>query len=97
MTQDLEIKDNKNDNALELWVDGKRSFIEYEIEGKNIYLLHTEVPSEQNGQGIAADLVQKSFAYLEEHNFKVIPACSYVRAFLKRHPDWERIVAIDDN
>jgi predicted GNAT family acetyltransferase len=90
--QDLELKDNKSEQALELWVDGKRSFIGYEIEGKKIYLMHTEVPEDQTGEGIAAELVEKAFNYLEANKLTVVPACSYVRAFLKRHPDWNRIV-----
>jgi predicted GNAT family acetyltransferase len=90
--QDLELRDNKSEQALELWVDGKRSFIGYEIEGDKIYLMHTEVPEDQTGEGIAAELVEKSFNYLEANNLSVVPACSYVRTFLKRHPDWNRIV-----
>jgi len=95
--EELEIIDNKADAALELWVENKRSFIAYELEGDIIYLLHTEVPMEQNGRGIAAQLVQKAFLYIEAKNLKVVPACSYVRAFLKRHPDWARIVAKENN
>ena len=93
--KDIELKDNQTQHALELWVEGQRSFIGYEIEGDKIYLMHTEVPEEQSGQGIAADLVEKAFLYLEAKNLKVVPACSYVRAFLKRHPDWNRIVSED--
>jgi predicted GNAT family acetyltransferase len=93
--KDIELKDNKTQHALELWVEGQRSFIGYELEGDKVYLMHTEVPEEQSGQGIASDLVEKSFVYLEAKNLKVVPACSYVRAYLQRHPDWNRIVAED--
>jgi predicted GNAT family acetyltransferase len=93
--QDIELKDNKTQHALEMWVEGQRSFIGYELEGDKVYLMHTEVPEEQTGKGIATELVEKAFTYLEEKDLKVVPACSYVRAFLKRHPDWNRIVAED--
>ena len=93
--QDIELKDNKTQHALELWVEGQRSFIGYELEGDKIYLMHTEVPEDQTGKGIAADLVEKSFTFLEAKNLKVVPACSYVRAYLQRHPEWNRIVAED--
>jgi len=91
--QDIELKDNKTQHALELWVEDQRSFIGYEIEDEKIYLMHTEVPESQTGKGIAATLVEKSFAYIESKKLKVVPACSYVQAFLKRHPEWERLVA----
>ncbi len=93
--QEIAIKDNKTQHALELWVDGQRSFIGYDWQDDVVYLVHTEVPEEQNGKGIAAALVEKAFVYLEDQNLKIIPACSYVRAFLKRHPEWERIVAAE--
>lgn len=93
--QERALKDNKTQHALEMWVDGERSFIGYELEGDKIYLMHTEVPESQTGGGIAAELVEKSFVYIEENNWKAVPACSYVRAFLKRHPEWNRIIQED--
>lgn len=88
-----DLLNNKESHQFEMYVDGKKSFIEYQQEDDVLYLVHTEVPEEQGGKGIAADLVEKTFNYLEEQNLKVVPECSYVQAFLKRNPDWERIVA----
>ena len=93
--QDIEIKDNKTQHALELWVDGQRSFIGYDWQDDVVYLVHTEVPESQTGAGIAAALVEKALTYIEAQDLKIIPACSYVRSFLKRHPEWERIVAAE--
>jgi predicted GNAT family acetyltransferase len=88
-----ELIDNKESQEFEMYVDGKMSFIEYQQEGDQVYLVHTEVPEEQSGAGIAAKLVEQTFHYLEGKNLKVVPECSYVQAFIKRHPDWERILA----
>jgi predicted GNAT family acetyltransferase len=86
---------NKKAHNFELFVDGQRSFIDYQQEGDVVYLVHTEVPDEQSGEGIAASLVEQTLAYLEENNLKAVPSCSYVHAFIKRHPEWDRIVARD--
>ncbi len=86
---------NKEEQYFELYVDGQRSFIAYQMEGNKAYLSHTEVPEEQSGTGIAAELVERTFNYLDEHNLKVIPACSYVKTFLKRHPEWNRLLSKD--
>jgi predicted GNAT family acetyltransferase len=88
-----DLLNNKESQQFEMYVDGKKSFIEYQQEDDVLYLVHTEVPEEQGGKGIAADLVEKTFNYIEEQNLKVVPECSYVQAFLKRNPDWERILA----
>jgi len=90
-----EFNDNKEAHNFEMFVDGQRSFIDYQKEGKLVYLLHTEVPEDQTGEGIAAALVEKTLQYLEENDLMAVPNCSYVRAFVKRHPEWERIVAED--
>jgi predicted GNAT family acetyltransferase len=84
---------NKEIQNFELHVDGQRSFIEYEMEDDRVYLSHTEVPEEQSGKGIAAELVEKTFEYLESHNLKVVPGCSYVQTYLTRHPDWNRLLS----
>lgn len=86
---------NITDHSFEKFVDGERSFIEYQQRGDHVYLLHTEVPESQTGEGIAASLVEKTFEYLEEQNLKAVPSCSYVKVFLKRHPEWNRIVIED--
>jgi predicted GNAT family acetyltransferase len=87
-----EFNDNKEAHNFEIFVDGERSFIDYQREGDIVYLLHTEVPEDQSGEGIAATLVENTFAYLEEQNLKAVPSCSYVKVFLRRHPEWNRVV-----
>jgi predicted GNAT family acetyltransferase len=90
---EIQLIDNKSIHNFELWVDGHRSFIDYQIKGDKAFLLHTEVPKEQEGQGIASALVEKTLMYLEENKLKLVPLCSYVRLFLERHPEWNRLVA----
>lgn len=85
--------DNEAAHNFEKFVDGERSFIDYQKKGDHVYLIHTEVPPGQTGAGIAAALVEKTFEYLEEHNLKAIPSCSYVKFFLQQHPEWNHIVA----
>lgn len=93
MYDDLPLVDNQPAHNFELIVEGGRAFIDY-IKRDNIYLLvHTEVPEELEGKGIAAAMVEKTFNYLEAEGAKIKVYCPYVQVYLKRHPEWERLVA----
>ncbi len=90
---EIPLINNEAIHNFELIVDGARSFIDYKLKGDKIYLIHTEVPIELEGHGVAAALVEKVFNYIEEHHLKLVPLCAYVAAYLKRHPEWNRLVA----
>jgi predicted GNAT family acetyltransferase len=92
MYEDIQLIDNTAIHNFEMFVDGHRAFIDYKARDGVYYLIHTEVPIELEGHGIATALVDKVFHYLEGHNFKLVPYCAYIKAYLKRHPEWERLL-----
>lgn len=49
---------------------------------------HTLVPPEIGGRGVAAQLVQALVADARAEHFLIDPACSYVDAAFRRHPEW---------
>ena len=49
---------------------------------------HTIVPPAIGGRGVAARLVEALIADARSEGFRIDPACSYVDAAFKRHPDW---------
>lgn len=49
---------------------------------------HTLVPSEIGGRGVAGRLVEALVADARAEGFRVVPACSYVAAAFRRHPEW---------
>jgi len=53
----------------------------------------TQVPPEMGGRGVAARLVEALIADARTQGFKVVPACSYVDAAFKRHPEWADLLA----
>ncbi|TSJ42767.1 N-acetyltransferase [Mucilaginibacter corticis] len=93
MYEDLQLINNQAIHNFELFVDGHRAFIDYKQRDDKFFLIHTEVPQELEGRGVAAALVEKTFKYLEAHNDKIVPYCEYVKVYLKRHPKWERLLA----
>jgi len=93
--EEINLIDNKAAYNFELWIEGRKAFIQYKKTGDDIYILHTEVPKELEGKGVAAALVEKTLRYLDEHQYRLIPLCSYTQHFIQRHPEWYRL--IDDS
>ena len=54
---------------------------------------HTLVPPEIGGRGVAAALVDALIADAKSEGFKIVPACSYIAAQFKRHPEWSELLA----
>jgi len=92
MNEDIQLNDNAAIHNFEVFVDGYRAFIDYKLRDGVYFLIHTEVPRELEGHGVAATLVDKVFHYLEDNGFKMVPYCAYIKAYLKRHPEWERLI-----
>ena len=57
-----------------------------------IDLIHTEVPKAIAGQGFARRLAVAALDYAERQSLLVKPSCPYVQAFLRRHPEYQRLV-----
>lgn len=93
MYDDLPLIDNETTHSFEVIIDGHRAFIDYQKRGDVYLLIHTEVPKQLEGKGIAAALVEKTFKHLEANHFKIKIYCEYIEAYLKRHPAWNRLLA----
>lgn len=82
----------KADKRFEINVNGHYAFIDYHEKTHQISLIHTEADPELAGSGAAAAVVEKTLNYIEESGKKLLPFCPYVFAFIKKHPEWKRIV-----
>ncbi|RZL01197.1 MAG: N-acetyltransferase [Rubrivivax sp.] len=79
--------------CFEATVEGQRCVAEYQLRGQTVSMTHTVVPPALEGRGIAAALVKAALAWAQAQGFKVDPVCSYVRAYLQRHPEWSSLKA----
>lgn len=86
--------DNKDRKRFELQVGNLTAFVDYIINKKGtIYLTHTEVPKEAEGQGFAKELLESVFKEIEERELELVPICPFVKAYLHRKPEWKRLLA----
>ncbi|HQR21234.1 MAG TPA: GNAT family N-acetyltransferase [Burkholderiaceae bacterium] len=92
---DITVRHNPGSRRFEAIVDGMLCRADYRLQGDTMLMVHTEVPAQLEGRGIASALVRAAFRHAAEQNLKVQPMCSYVRAWVKRHPDVGPLLAGD--
>jgi len=63
----------------------------YRLAGKVMTIVHTGVPEEIAGRGIASELMKAALAHAEASEWTVVPACSYARAFKARYPEYAHL------
>jgi uncharacterized protein len=88
-----EIKHNVAGQRFEAVVDGLLCRCDYRMHGDTMMLVHTEVPPQLEGRGIASHLVRAAFDYAKEQGWDVLPVCSYVQTWARRHPEVEPLLA----
>lgn len=88
----IEVRHNAVANRFEATVDGKLCVAEYQLVDDVMRIHHTEVHPSLARRGIAGEIVRAAFAFAEAHALKVEPWCAYVRAYMKRHPDTQRLL-----
>lgn len=90
--ENIELIDNTAENRFELPFNGHIAFITYEQEGEVLALTHTIAPDELKGTGTAQALAEKVFAKVEASGKKIHPYCPYIFAYIRKHPEWKRLV-----
>ncbi len=73
-------------------VDGHLALCSYRRAGPVLVLHHTEVPAALQGQGVAAALVAGALQWAREQGLRVRPSCSYVAAYMRRHPETQDLL-----
>ena len=92
MEKEFELIDNTDLNRFEIHVDGHIALLEYILRPDRIYLIHTEVPPAIGNRGIGSKLVKLVFEEIDIRKLKVVPGCSFVDIYIKRHPEWKKLL-----
>lgn len=89
---EVTVRHNADEHRFEADVDGHLSVADYRLRGTEMIMTHTFVPPELRGRGIAEKLVRVALEHARSERLRVVPACSYVDAFIKRHPEYHPLV-----
>lgn len=89
---EVEVRDNPAKHRFETTVEGHKAFIDYKLRPGVMTVLHTEVPQELQGQGIAGIMTRYALKHIADNNLQLVPICPYMRAFLKKHPEYQYLI-----
>lgn len=73
-------------NQFTIDLKGGTAVMAYELDKDGtMMIMHTEVPEAHTGQGYATQLAHEAMEYAKQEGIKVMPYCTYMATFLKRH------------
>ncbi len=87
-----DVVDNTTAHRLEINDGGHIAFLTYRMKGDAIEYMHSETPPELQGRGYASALAKFALEREKASGRKVIASCPFVRAYIKRHPEYASVV-----
>ena len=85
------VRHNEAQTRYELDTEHGMAVAVYRQQGDALVFVHTEVPPEVEGKGIGAQVVRAALDDSRKRGFKIVPACSFVVAFMRRHPEYNDV------
>ena len=76
----------------EIEQDGETAYLEYNLSGKVLALIHTEVPEKLQGKGLASALAETALKWARDNHVKVDIVCPSVQGFIGKHPEYSELV-----
>src|SRR5258705_13989078 len=90
----LAIRHNEAAHRFEVLIEGELARADYRLDGGVMRMVHTEVPRALEGRGVAAQLVAAAFDHARAHGLRVLPQCSYVRSYMRRHAETQSLLPV---
>jgi predicted GNAT family acetyltransferase len=93
MASELTLANDPDEHRYEAVMDGSVvGFAAYDLAPGRIVFTHTEVDEAHEGQGIASRLARYALDDVAaEGTRRVVALCPYIKAWIARHPEYERL------
>ena len=92
-TLGMNVTNNPQRSRFELEQDGQVAVADYDLEGNIMTVTHVIVPPALRGGGLATALAAEVVAHARRENLKIIPQCSFMVAYVQRHPEVKDLLA----
>ncbi len=88
-----DVRDNRQRFRYEIVVDGVvAGFIQYNMRGGRLILVHTEIDDARTGRGLATILVAGALDDIRTRGLRIVPVCPFVERYIERHPEYDDLV-----
>jgi predicted GNAT family acetyltransferase len=96
-TAEIRVTNNLEEGRYEAWLgDVVAGFSEYKLRPGRIVFTHTIVEPKFEGRGIGSKLVREELEDVRARGLKVIPYCPFVRAYIRRHSEYQDLLSAPD-
>lgn len=89
----MTVTHNPAQSRFELQCGPHVCIVDYQLNAGVMHLTHTWVDPSLQGRGIAATLVSAAIQHARHHGLRIHPTCSYVHAYMQRHPETQDLWA----
>lgn len=84
------VVDAPDHHRYEIHVDGQRAGFAAYIDADNQRIFHhTVIEDQYSGRGLAGELVSAALSRTRDAGKRIVPVCSYVDAYVKKHHDFD--------
>jgi hypothetical protein len=88
----LPLLDEPDSRQFVLRVGEHRARLEYDRDGDRIFLGTLDVPKPVESLGVADVFMEKTLTWVEENRLKLIPTHPAIKAYLRKHTAWQRLL-----
>lgn len=90
---DLKVLHLPGEGRFEIQTAGQTAVLTYSLKDGTITFSHTGVPPALEGMGIGSRLAKAGLEHARENGYQVRPLCSFVEAYIRRHPEYGHLLA----
>jgi uncharacterized protein len=93
----MTLTDAPDRHRFELEVDGALvGFIDYRVDDVAVVMTHAEIDPRSGGRGLGSEMVKGALDAVRASGRRVVPRCSFVAAYIDRHPEYQALLAAPD-
>lgn len=89
---EMTITNNESAGRFEIACGEGIALLDYDVTGKLMILVHTEVPKELGGKGFGGLLVKFALDHALHNNLSIVAQCEFAQGYIMRHQEYSSLL-----